>query len=1072
MKKSVQLFSRSLPFYVVKYFLIMKLAIVIILFTAMHAQAKLYGQNINMRIEKTEVKKILSQIEKSANVRFLYNYELTPLMKKKVDFVAENISLSQALSNLLNQVGLNYKVLNGNLIVILSAAQSDFQNIEITGKVTNENNTPLSGVSVQVKGTNIGVLTNDDGNFTIAVPDRNAVLVFSYVGYQEQEVPVGNQTTLNIILQPASGELEQVVVVGYGAQKKQDITGAVSVVNAEDFSNRPIVNAAAALQGQSAGVNVFSPSGKPGSGLAVSIRGNTSLSAANDPIYVVDGVILRNIDFLNPQDIESFSILKDASSAAIYGSSGANGVVLITTKKGITGKNKISVSAYTGFSNFSKKIDVLNKTQYLDLMNELGYTDNGTANTNWQDEAFNTGHDNSVQLAVSGGNEKSHYYTSLNYQKQEGVVDPAEYDRYSARVNLDIKPRDWFTISSNLNFSRSKYIDVPDNAGVARGGVILSALTTPPTIGIYNSDGTFTSNPNKSGWENPIAYAFGPDQKSIENRFVGNVAADVKLINGLTFRSNLGAENQDNRWDYFLDPYRTDYGRSKQGYGQVSTTSRFVWLWENTLNYIRHFGDHDLNVLAGHTMQESDYRYSYDAASHYANAAVPTLNAASLKEVQISTRSQWSKRSYLARVNYGYKNKYLLTSNVRYDGSSRFQENNRFGWFPSVSAAWRISEENFMANSKIFSDLKLRAGWGKTGNDEIGSDYNYALFNPTGTGGFQFQNLDKPDLSWESTEQTNVGLDMGFLKNRLLVTIDAYYKKTTDLLVSVQPPPSSGFGAQYYNVGSMENKGIEATVIAHVIDKAFQWNINANFSLNRNKVLSLGAYTKNLYFGDIYERGSAIRIEPGRSLGSIFGYQFEGVDPQTGNAVYTDLDKDGTITANDRTFIGNAQPDFIYGMTNTMGYKNFELSFFIQGSQGNDIFNASRIELESMNDSKNQSIAVLNRWKTAGQITDIPKAVKSNTDNTQISSRFVENGSYLRMKAITLSYNFQNAFFTRVGITRCSIYATAQNLFTITDYKGFDPEVSQYGGNGPAIGIDYGTYPPSRSFIFGLNVDF
>ncbi|MGX5688093.1 SusC/RagA family TonB-linked outer membrane protein [Arcticibacter tournemirensis] len=957
--------------------------------------------------------------------------------------------------------------------ILLGCMASFAQNMTVKGTVKDQKGEPLPGVSIKIKGTTLGTSTGVNGDFTISAPG-NAVLSLSYVGFSPQEVPVNNRAQINITLKDANTELNEVVVVGYGTQRKKDITGSVAVVKSSDYENRPIVSAAAALQGQAAGVTVSSASGKPGSGLAISVRGNTSINAKNNPLYVVDGIVVENIDFLNPQDIESFSVLKDASSAAIYGSSGANGVVLLTTKKGAAGTSKIGVTAYTGFSNFAKKIPVLNNAEYLALLKDLGQTDPNIATTDWQDEVFGTGKDHNIQLAVSGGAENNRYYVSGGYQKQQGVVAPADYDRYSLRMNFNNKPKKWVDLATNLSFNRSEFVDITDNAGVARGGTILSALTSPPTIGIFTADGrTYSSNPNQPGWENPVASAFGPDQKSIDNRALGNFSADFKILPELTFKSNFGGEYQGSRWDYFLDPYKTDYGRSNNGLGKSSSTSRFVWQWDNTLNYSKITGKHNIQALIGHSMQESDYKYTYDEAKDYPNDAVHTLNAAKTKISQSTTMSQWSRRSYIGRLNYAYNDKYLLTTNIRYDGSSRFPKDNRWGWFPSVSAGWRINNEEFLKSTDIFYDLKLRAGWGKTGNDQIG-DYDYfAKFDPNGTGGYNFNTLPKDNLTWEKTDQTNFGLDASILRGRLGVTLEYYIKKTNDLLVDVTPPPSSGFGSQKYNVGSMENKGFEIAVNAIPVDsKSFKWDINGNIAFNKNKVKSLGEYTSNLFKGDVYERGNVIKIEPGHALGSFFGYISEGVDPQTGNIIYTDLDNSGSIDANDRTYIGSAQPDFTYGLTNNLSYKNFSLNVFLQGVQGNDLFNASRIELEGMYDAKNQSTAVLRRWTEQNRNTDIPKADYGVTNNTRASSRFIEDGSYLRLKSVTLNYSFNKSVLQKAGLGRLNVYVTAQNLFTITNYSGFDPEVSVNSPNGPEMGIDYGTYPQARSFIFGVNLDF
>jgi TonB-linked SusC/RagA family outer membrane protein len=1062
-----------------KLLLIMKMTFLLMVLSVCQVHAHVYGQgSITLNIQETAIEKVLNKIEKTEGFRFLYNYDLKAL-KKKVNVDMKNSNIREALDKILANTDLTYKLLDNNLVAIISQAPEK-QAIRVTGKVTGPNNEPLFGVSVQVKGTPTGTSTNTAGEYSITV-EENATLKFSYVGYLDKEVPVNSQNVLNVELTASTLQLDQVVVVGYGTQRRKDITGAVSVVKASDFDSRPIVSAAAGLQGQAAGVNVFASSGKPGWGLTVSVRGNTSLTASNDPLYVVDGVIVGSIDFLNPQDIESFSVLKDASSAAIYGASGANGVVLITTKKGTSGKSKISVNAYTGFSQFAKKADVLNSTQYKELITEMGYTDPNTNNTDWQDIAFGTGKEHNVQVAISGGNAGNRYYVSGGYQKQQGVVAPADYDRYSVRANLENKVKDWLSVTTNLTYLRSVFVDVTDNASGARGGTILSTLSSPPTLGIYKPDGTYSSNVNQASWENPVAMAFGADQKSIDNRILGNMAADFRIIPGLNFRSNFGVESQNSRWDKFQDPYMTDYGRSVKGVAYSSSTQRFVWLWENTLNYTKNFGEHSLTALVGHTMQESDYKYSYAEGREFPNASVHTLNAAKLRIGLPTTMAQWSKRSYLARVNYSYQDKYLLTTNLRYDGSSRFSSDNRWGVFPSVAVAWRISNEDFMESSNLFSDLKLRVGWGKTGNDAIGDYDYYGRFAPDGAGGFTFNNLPKDQLTWEKTTQTNVGIDASFLNGRINVTVDGYLKKTNDLLVAVQPPPSSGFPSQTYNVGAIENKGIEVSVNAQAINtSAFRWNINGNISFNRNKVTSLGEFTQSIPYGGVYERGNAIRVQPGKPLGAFYGYVSEGVDPQTGMIKYADLDKSGGLSDSDRTYIGYAQPDFIYGLTNTIGYKNFELNIFFQGIQGNDIFNASRIETEGMYDSKNQNAKVLNRWKTPGQITDIPRATGGsagvpgfpNDYNTYVSSRFIEDGSYLRLKAVTLSYKLGNDWLQKIGFSRLNLYVTAQNLFTITNYSGFDPEVSQNSPNGPGMGIDYGTYPQARSFIFGVSADF
>jgi TonB-linked SusC/RagA family outer membrane protein len=949
------------------------------------------------------------------------------------------------------------------------------QEITIRGEVKDRQGLPIPGVSVKVKGTNQGAATEVNGSYVLKA-DRNATLTISFLGFKTIEEPIANRTTINATLSEDNNNLNEVIVVGYGTQVKRDLTTAVVSVSSKDIENQPVTNPLQAIQGKAAGVQIISQSGKPGAGVAVSIRGNTSITASNSPLYVIDGITSRDASFVNPADIETMTILKDASAAAIYGSSGANGVVLITTKKGGT-KLRVGFNAFSGFSNLWQTQDVLDKGQYVALLSELGgYVTTGTADTDWQDLTFGTGTQQNYQISLSGGVKGGQYYFSSGYQQDKGIVAPAKLDRYTFNFNGSQNLTKWLKLFGNLVLTTGKSIDVSDNAGVARGGTILSALTTPPNIGIYLPNGTYAGNPNAGGWENPIANAFAARNNNRNLRFLGAFAAEVKFTQDLSFKSSISNNLNKNHYNYSIDPFSTDYGRAQKGVFRFNDTHDKVWLNENILSYAKKVGKHDFSATAGYTMQESDWTFSNYEITKFTdpvtNALLPAGTAVAL--VGPPSRSQWSKQSYLGRLSYNFDGKYLISSNFRADGSSRFRKGNRFGYFPSVSAGWRISGENFMKDSKVINDLKIRGSWGQVGNDEGIGDYAYLkLYQINAQGGISLSQPANDNLTWEKTTQTNVGLDLTLLSNRITVTADAYLKKTTDLLVSVQLAPSSGNPAQAYNVGAMENKGLEFVLSTkNFIKENFTWNTDLNFSLNRNKVTSLGLTTKSLDFAGIYERDAAVRIVEGRPLGSFYGYVSNGVNPATGMIDYQDIDGVPGITANDRTFIGSAQPKFTYGINNSMTFGNFGFAFFFQGVQGNDVFNASRIDLESLNDSKNQSAAVLRRWTAAGQITDIPKALKGNSANTRTSSRFVEDGSYLRLKSATLSYNFGRLALGRLNMNRLNIFATGYNLLTFTDYTGFDPEVNQYGANGPSMGVDYGTYPQARTFLFGVNVGF
>ncbi|WP_316805022.1 TonB-dependent receptor [Pedobacter nototheniae] len=947
------------------------------------------------------------------------------------------------------------------------------QNITIKGQVKDQKGLPLPGVSVKVKGTNQGASTQENGSYTINAPN-NATLEFSFIGFKTLEEVVNNRSTINVTLSDDNQQLNEVVVIGYGTTTKKDLTTAVVSISSKDIENQPVTNPLQAIQGKAAGVQVISQSGKPGSGVSVSIRGNTSITASNSPLYVIDGVTSRNADFLNPGDIETLTILKDASAAAIYGSSGANGVVLITTKKGSSDKMRVAFNAFTGFSNLWQKIDVLNAAQYNALMKDMNYTAFGNQDTDWQDVTFGTGTQNNYQVSLSGGIKGGQYYFSTGYQQDKGTVAPAVLDKYTANFNGSQNITSWLKLTGTAAFTYRKSVDVGDNTGVAGGGVILAALSTPPTIGIYNSLGQYAGNPNQGGWENPIAYAYRMTNGTNNFRFLGSFAAQVNFTKDLYFKSSISTNLNRNRYSNFLDPYMSEYGRTQQGRFQSNRTKDNVWLNENIVNYTKNVGKNAFTATGGMTIQESDYKYYTYEDSKYLDANKNLLPAATSVTATLPSFAQWSKRSYLARVTYAYDGKYLFSSNFRADGSSRFAPDKRYGYFPSASLGWRISGENFMKESKTINDLKIRGSWGKVGNDEGIGDYAYLeLYQPTTQGSYNFIQLANPDLTWEKTTQTNIGLDLSMFNSRITFTADAYLKKTNDLLLNVPLALSTGFNTQARNVGSMENKGLEFVLSTkNFVKSKFTWSTDLNFSLNRNKVTSLGNSLSSIDFGGIDSRDQAIRVEVGKPLGAFYGYVYQGVNPQTGNAVYADLNGNGSVDAGDRTYIGNAQPKFTYGVNNNLTYGSFGLSFFFQGVQGNDIFNASRIDLEGLYDSKNQSTAVLDRWTTPGQITNIPKVTKGNTDNSRTSSRFVEDGSYLRLKSATLSYNFGANTLKKLNMSKITVFATGYNLLTFTKYSGFDPEVQRYDGNSPSMGIDYGTYPQSRTFLFGVNVGF
>lgn len=967
--------------------------------------------------------------------------------------------------------------------ILLGCMASYAQNITVRGTVKDQKGEPLPGVSVKIKGTALGTSTDINGAYTLRAPGT-AILVVSYIGFKTSEIPVNNRSTIQIILSESNQQLDEVVVVGYGTQRKGDVTGAIGTISNKAFDSRPNTQFGSIIQGKTAGVQVVTPSGKPSTGLNIRIRGTSSINAGSDPLYVIDGVPTTDTRSLNPSDIESISVLKDASSAAIYGAQGANGVVLITTKRGKEGAPKVEFNVYGGFSNVWKKLDVLNADQYHSLMTELGYTTDWskyTANTNWQDEIFRNGTAQNYQVALSGKNDKTTYYLSGGWVQQNGAVRSSQMNRYNFKVNLDQKVNNWLNLGTNVAYTNYHDVDVTDNTNVNSGGVLLGALTTPPVIGIYNADGTFTSNPFQN-WENPVASTDGSDRPYKNQRLLGNAYAEITFIPDLKFRSSIGIDYSNAMSDYFLDPFRTSYGRAKQGIGRNSTYLTNYWISDNTLSYKKNIGKHNFSALAGFVAQKFRWENSSIEKNGFSGNAVTTTNAGSIIVSASNDKSEKTNESFISRLTYDFAGKYLVTANFRADGSSVFGPGKRWGYFPSFSAGWRLSEENFMKDLSFVNDLKLRLGWGIVGNDQLG-DNRYAYLGQVGTGanytiggtilpGTYPSSIENLNLKWEQTEQTNLGIDLSVLNSRITFSADAYIKNTKDLLLNVPVPRSTGFDTGIQNVGKLRNKGLEFQISSVNIDREFKWNTDFNLSFNRNKVIDLVG--QQILTGYVANRDNATLIEEGQPLGMLYGYVAAGVDPQTGMLLYKDKEGNSTQTpsTDDRTLIGNPNPDFIYGLTNTFSYKNFSLNVFLQGSQGNDILNASRMETEGLLDPKNQSTAVLRRWTTVGQITDIPKAVANNYDNSRISTRFVENGSFLRVKSATLSYNFASPLLSKIKLSGLKLYVTGENLITITNYKGYDPEVNFAGASNTIMGIDYGTYPQTRNLIFGLSASF
>ena len=981
-----------------------------------------------------------------------------------------------------------FKALALLFALIMLNASAALAQVTATGTVKDSGGEPLIGASVIEKGTKNGTSTDIDGRFSLNVK-QGATLVFSYIGYKTVEMKAS--ADMNISLSEDTDMLDEVVVIGYGSVRRGDVTTAISSVSQKDLENRPIVSAAQAIQGKAAGVSVTSPNGAPGGEMTIRVRGTTSFNGSNDPLYVVDGVPVDNINFLAPSDIADIQILKDASSAAIYGSRAANGVILITSKSANTEKPSVSLTAQFGWSKVRRSMDVLNAQQYRELQDEIGLIslpENLTDRTDWFDEIYRTGTTQNYQLSISQNTGRTKYLMNLGYLDQDGVIKPSFYKRYNFRVNVDTKIAEWLSASANIVYSDYTSNGINTGNGANRGGVVLSVINTPTYAPVWdpeNPDQYYTNFYGVNITSPSENLARNKNSRNKENRLIASGNLHFDILPGFTFNTKFTLDRRNSKNTDFVDPVSTNYGRENFGIGSDTRANNQLLVWDNVLNYVRDFGKHRIDVMAGTSWTDSKWDQSYIQGYNYRSDDIQTLNAANrINWTNTGTNaSAWTIMSYFGRASYNFDNRYLVTANVRADGSSKLHPDHRWGVFPSFSAAWRISQESFLRDVQWIDDLKLRAGWGQTGNQSGIGDYAYLQrYNINRIEWFKEgqsnavptitqANLRTTDLTWETTTQTNVGVDFTVLRSRLTLSADWYYKKTTDMLMNVALPAGAAAASTIArNEGEMTNQGFEFAITSHnFTGRDFTWDTQFNMSFNRNKLTKL-ELQKVYYDGRTsdYVNEQVVRNEPGRPLGGFYGYISDGVDPETGELMYRDLNGDGKITSSDRTYIGDPNPDFTFGLTNTFFFKGFSLNIFLQGSYGNDIFNASKMEMMGMYDGKNQITDVLRRWVIPGQITDVPKA----GFDMKNSSYFIEDGSYLRVKDITLSYDFSGAWMKKVGLTKLQPYFTATNLLTWTKYSGMDPEVNQWGNSGAVQGIDWGTYPQTRSFTLGVNVVF
>lgn len=998
----------------------------------------------------------------------------------------------------------------------------------ISGTITDDKKEPLIGASVLVKGTSTGTISDVSGAFSFSVPANGTTLVISYTGYASKEVAIGASNSYNVMLEQEAIDLSDIVIVGYGTQSKKELTGSVSKITSETIARLPVTGVDQALQGQAPGVQVTSASGTPGGSVSIRVRGPSSISAGNQPLYVVDGIPINTGSYsqigvggqqtnaladLNPADIESIDVLKDAAAASIYGSRASNGVVIITTKRGKQQKTQISLNTYRGTQEVWKTIDPLTGPEYVALLQEgvkarygatiipsqLGLR-NLDANpstyptTNWFNEIFQSAPISQTDLNVSGGTDRTKFFVSGSVFDQGGVVKGSSFNRYSFRMNLDNLVTDKFKVGVSTGFSRSHNTRIQNDNNIY--GVLSTALLLGSHIPVLNADGTYGRDANAS-IENPVANAVEPTYDVYTNRLLTNIFGELTLLEGLTFRSSFSVDYLNLRDDRFT-PASHIQAAGVNGRGQQGFSSDLNLVNENYFSYRKAFGKLNLDALVGNSVQTSQFESIYGEGENYPGKTIRELNAASVKKDVTSSKSAWGLNSYFSRLNMNWAGKYFISGSVRADGSSRFGANNRWGVFPSASAAWRLSEESFFPKSKILSEVKLKASWGRRGNQDIANFASRALIAPGANylqrAGLAPTQLGNPNLTWEEREDFDLGLEIALFESKLELTVDVYQGTTNQLLLNRPLVGASGYTGIQENIGSIRNKGIDiGLVTTNVETKNVLWTTNFNISFFDNEILTLA--------GTPFAAGFASWVAEGEALGAFRGYRtlglfqtqaeidvlntkakeltgrttavYQSTLTRPGDIKFKDINNDGVITSDDQEILGDANPNYYGGVTNTIQAYGFDLSFFFQYSMGNFVFNNTRAFSEGMNSVFGQANTVKNRWTPENTTATMPRAVfQDPNNNRRVSDRFVEDASYVRLKNVTFGYTFPTKLLEKIKMRSARVYVTGQNLLTFTDYSGFDPEVSTFGETNTAAGTDFLTFPQSRSLIVGLNIGF
>lgn len=1119
----------------------MKHKILLVLFLSFMACFTANAQKVTLQFRQVKLAKVFDAITQQTGLTVAYSRP-TVDPDRVVSIEADKEELSDVLTQLLKDTNVTFEIGETKIYLkeesVSDTPQKSGRLITISGTIVDEKGETIIGASVAVQGTTLGTITNADGEYSLANVPENSQITISFIGYQSISLPANAKALGKIVMKEDNELLDEVVVVGYGTQSKARVTGSIASIKKEQIKDMPVTSFEQAIAGQMPGVQVMQQSGTPGSGSSIKVRGASSITAGTNPLIVIDGFPMTTSNtatLLNPEDIESIEVLKDASSAAIYGSRGANGVIVVTTKKGKEGKTNINAKVYFGIQKVSHKIEMMDAYEYANFMATArnNYwvdlnpgvnkpTDDNSArvkkaripdyiasylngetgliNTDWQDEIFQTAAMQQYDISVSGGNQKLSHYTSASFVSQDGIIKDSGFQRFSARSNIQavINKRVTFDLSLAPSYSKTRQISEKNHK---QDGLVLLTTIANPAARAYNEDGSIMyGNQIELGnaWgtsviESPLAIAKSIKDNLHQFRMIGNANISVNILEGLNFKTHFGMEYSNQREDYFRPSYLGNYNTKAptQATGKYWNAQTTNWINENTLNYKKDFGKHHFDILLGLSEQKQNYLVASMGAANYPNDNVTTLNAGIVND-GTTTESVWTLLSYFGRINYFFQNKYLLNFSIRWDGSSRFGKNNKYGCFPAVSLGWRVKEENWLKDVDALSDLKLRVSYGKTGNFQINDYGSYSLLqannyilNGALVNGLAPATSPNPNISWEKTDQWNAGFDIAFFSSQLSFSADFYHSVTDGLLLDVPVPAASGFTSSLQNIGKLQNRGLELSLKGDFDFSGFKWAPAFNFSLNRNEVKGLGPNQEQIIDGNHITM-------IGESIGNFYGYKVLGVyksqedldkyphlnTAKIGTYIYEDISgpngmPDGEITDADRTILGNYNPDYTIGLFNSFSYKNFDLSFMIQCVQGFEIFNSAKTFLLNGEGWGNGAKDLYkNFFSESNPNGKYARPSVATADKLyEKSSYMVEDGSFIRFNNITLGYNFPKTSIAKVGLKGLRVYVTAQNPFTITKYSGYNPEVST-NSNALTPGIDYGAYPTNKSLAFGLNINF